>query len=121
MRRALAALAVLTLAGCATFSKPTDPKPTARINDVTVPYPPNRGYTLVEVDGRPVTRVRGKGFVTAVPYADVEPGVHTFAVKASLEGDSAKIAKITASVEAGKQYRIDVDSNGVPTIVEYQE
>ena len=124
MRRALVALAVLTLAGCAMGPKPTAPPPTARINDVTVPYPLNRGYTLVEVDGRPTPRVRGEGFnwfVTMVPFADVEPGVHTFAVKRSEDGTSGKITKITASVEAGKQYRIDVDANGVPTIVEYDE
>ena len=124
MWRALVSLTLCSLAGCATVSKPAAPKPTARINDVTVPYPLNKGYGLVEVDGRPVPRVHGTGahwFVTMVPYADVEAGVHMFTVKRSEDGDSGKISAITATVEAGKQYRIDLDSNGAPTLVEYDE
>jgi hypothetical protein len=122
MRRGLIAFALLTLGGCTLASKPADPKPTARINDVTVPQTLDRGYGLVEVDGRPAPRAHATGLnywiVDMVPFKDVPPGTHTFTVRRRADGTSGKF---TATVEAGKQYRIDLDSNGAPTLVAYNE
>jgi len=67
------------------------------------------GLHLLAIDGQEPQRARS-AIHTVIPVVLVEPGVHSFTVKGSVE-------PFTAEVEAGKRYRV-LAINGVPALAE---
>jgi hypothetical protein len=107
---------VIAVCGCASTGSLVS-APHATLNDVAVKMEHEAGYKLVAVDGKPVER-RQSRVSSVVPFALIEPGTH----KLSLELKKTVISNpelttITASFEAGKQYRFKVDQD-VVTVVE---
>jgi len=91
---------IALLFGCA------NPKPRAFINDVSVPYAINTGYTVAAIDGKPVERLRGK-VVTMVPYAIVVPGTHSLTLRPEKTSElPQEDISITTTFEADKTYRV---------------
>jgi len=97
-------------------------RPYCLINDVNVAVSSDSGYRLVAVDGKPVKR-QSSHWDTVIPYAILEPGVHTLTLERRI-GSDATTTKVSASLEAGKRYRfkgeaetvvVVEDAEGVPT------
>ncbi|MEX2287539.1 MAG: hypothetical protein WD648_10655 [Planctomycetaceae bacterium] len=101
-------LSILLILGC------SSQRPFAVVDDVTVPSRLDTGYKLIEVDGMPVKRARGR-VVTMIPVALVEPGKHTFTWEDS--GTPKKVISVFAVVDADKSYRL-ADRDGAFVLVE---
>jgi hypothetical protein len=73
------------------------------------------GYEVTAVDGKPVERARSP-ICTVVPYAIIEPGVHTLSLKPP-SWSNIKATTVSASFESGKRYRLELNNEEV-TVVE---
>jgi len=79
-------------------------KPHATINDLG-----RVRARILEIDGRPVERAKSK-YVTVVPMALVEPGLHKLRVRFEPDsvGATAETLSISTEVDAGKAYEFTV-------------
>src|SRR5262245_57216096 len=85
----------------------------ARIDDIGVPAPLNSGYQVVAVDDAAAIRAKNKDR-TAAPLVMVPAGTHKF----SVNSPDAPPQTFTATVEPDKEYRIALQGDGKPTLVE---
>jgi hypothetical protein len=109
------AFAVVAMLGGCSLSKQEIPH--ATIDDISIGSELDPSYQIAEVDGKPV--VRQSGIVnTVVPFAIVTPGSHVFLLKPEIASSvPAGTISISATVEAGKRYRL-VRKEGRVSLVE---
>jgi hypothetical protein len=108
----LITVSAIVAVGC---SKSPFPSNTARINDVAVRQANDTGYRVASVDGRKPTRA-SSDYVTVVPLILVSPGAHTLGLKSENAGYPQ--LTISATVAAGKEYRIAPAGKGNVALVE---
>lgn len=85
----------------------------ARIDDIGVPSSVSGGYQVTAVDDKAAVRAKNKNR-TAAPLVIVQSGTHKFAVNSP----DAPPQTFTATVEPDKEYRIAMQPDGKPTLVE---
>ena len=75
-------------------------------------------FWIVEVDGKPVERVRHGFVISRVPCALVEPGERVLGLSASgRSSGEGELVEFRAAVERGVSYRISMDREGNPELV----
>jgi hypothetical protein len=76
-------------------------------------------FWIMEVDGKPVERIRHGMLVTKVPVALVEPGQRVIGLSRNspASGPQEKI-QLQAVIEKGVRYRISTNQDGQPQLTE---
>jgi hypothetical protein len=100
-------LAPVSICGCSFTAGQLAARPHCVIADVT----DKAGYLIAAVDGKPVERLHSHWY-TIVPYAILEPGVHTLTLVPDVPGHGAP-KTVTVTLEAGKRYNLRAEADTV--------
>jgi hypothetical protein len=103
----LVLLAPVSICGCSSTAGQLAARPHCVICDVT----DKAGYLVAAVDGKPVERFQSHWY-TVIPYAILEPGVHTLTLVPDVPGHGAA-KTITVTLEAGKRYNLKAEADTV--------